>query len=843
MKEFIFNNLRFELLNDEIIHVEEGTSAGFLEKNTFFCLDKENLSKSEFTLEDHGEYFTLLMNEYYVVVFKENTLKNLKVYDKYHSILYKYEKKLNSGELPMALETPAVFALFDNPRVILPKHGYSKVSFDNNEKLVVEDDVNDFYLLLAKGNPQKLRELYVSLTGRSELVRFKTLGFWNSRYYKYNEESAKAMIIEHEKHNVPLDNMVIDTDWRKANDIGIGYDIDTTLFPDMKRFLSWAHNQDVEIMFNDHPEPVKNAVNVFDPKEVAFREEKLQYLLSLGLDYWWYDRNWSTHLISIDKNIKCETMGDYLFSDITKHYYQKIANNEEIYKRPIIMCNVNNVLNGNYESIYDSASHRYSIQWTGDIQSSLDSLNREVKNLILGNSNEVTYINSDIGGHVGNPSKSEYIRWMQFGAFSPIFRVHCTNCVTRFREPWNYDEETLNISKKYLNLRYRLLPLLYTKCFDNYVSGEPLFKEIAFNYPDEKQTDNRSDYLLANDILISPFSFPESKLVRKQNYASEVKASFFKNTKLEGKPFATKTYKDLNLYFMDKEPVKGLGAYDWTARFEFEVLFKQDVNLVVSSDDGATVFIDDKLMHEDSSSHALSPIDLGTISKNKVHKIRIDYYQYGGAAQIFLSYVPLSKAVKKVNLPSDEWIDLFTGKIYSNDSVVKKDDQNLLEMPLFIRGGSILPLVKEESRANKLDYSNIVLDYYPSKENEDHQSLYEDDKVTTAYKLGKFRKTYIDSKFNRENNCSIIHISKVIGDYKDNIKERKVTIKCELLNGFKSVKNVFVNGENVKFEIHKKDANLMPLEFNASSNVFDTAVFSFKEELDKDYEIVIEYAK
>ena len=129
---------------------------------------------------------------------------------------------------------------------------------------------------------------------------------------------------------------------------------------------------------------LKSCLMIIQNQEVAFREEKLQGILKLGLDYWWYDRNWSTHLNSIDPFIKPETMGDYLFSDITKHYFQKAAKNEEIYKRPIIMSNVNNILNGQYEGILDSASHRYSIQWTGDIQSSLNALNKEVQSLIRG---------------------------------------------------------------------------------------------------------------------------------------------------------------------------------------------------------------------------------------------------------------------------------------------------------------------------------------------------------------------------------------------------------------------------------------------------------------------------
>src|SRR5699024_8947195 len=123
------------------------------------------------------------------------------------------------------------------------------------------------------------------------------------------EEEAKQLILDYEKHDVPLDNMVIDTDWRDCAD-GWGYDINTKLFPDMKRFLDFAHAHGVEVMFNDHPEPVEGA-HVFAPKEIAYREEKLQSLMGLGLDTWWYDRNWSTSLISPTRNIRHETFGLY----------------------------------------------------------------------------------------------------------------------------------------------------------------------------------------------------------------------------------------------------------------------------------------------------------------------------------------------------------------------------------------------------------------------------------------------------------------------------------------------------------------------------------------------------
>ena len=89
MKEFIFDNLRFELLDEEIIHIEKATSAGFSNENTLFIAEKENLTKSDFFVQDNGDYFTFFMNEYYAVLFKGQGLKDFKIYDKYGSILYR----------------------------------------------------------------------------------------------------------------------------------------------------------------------------------------------------------------------------------------------------------------------------------------------------------------------------------------------------------------------------------------------------------------------------------------------------------------------------------------------------------------------------------------------------------------------------------------------------------------------------------------------------------------------------------------------------------------------------------------------------------------------------------
>ena len=99
--------------------------------------------------------------------------------------------------------------------------------------------------------------------------------------------------------------------------------------------------------------------------------------MELGLDMWWYDRNWSTKLKSPAAGVKPEALGMYLFSEITDHFYRKKNGEANPSRRPDIMANVNEVTNGTYIGIRDSASHRYSIQWTGDIGSDGFSLAQE----------------------------------------------------------------------------------------------------------------------------------------------------------------------------------------------------------------------------------------------------------------------------------------------------------------------------------------------------------------------------------------------------------------------------------------------------------------------------------
>ena len=830
MEQIIYGNIRVQLLSENIVRVEYGKNGRFCDENTFFIPNRTALTGDVAYVQEEG---VVCFGEYELYLPENATsLKGMRL-EKNGKSIYTYKKFSNSGELPALDKTPEAFALSDTPRIIVPEGGYSK---DRKGEYMVEENAEDIYLLLCGGDAKKLRKLFVELTGKSELVRLSTLGGWNSKYYAYFEEEAKQLILDYEAHNVPLDVMVIDTDWRSCEH-GWGYDINTKLFPDMKRFLDFAHEHGVEIMFNDHPEPV-NSAQVFSPEEIVYREKNLQTLMEKGLDIWWYDRNWNTHLISPSKNIYWETLGLYLFEDITRHYYQKQSGDKQIYRRPVIMGNAVNVINGNYMSITDSASHRYSIQWTGDIASTPDSLAQEIATLIKCTNNCVPYINSDCGGHLGNPDKEGFVRWMQFGTLSPVFRPHCTNNVERTREPWVFDQEAEDIVREYNNLRYRLLPVIYKNAYESYENGEPIFKALGFEYPHDKTALAREDeYLLGNDLLISPIGGEIPTLLKECNYVAPVKATYYNGRELEGEPIAKAEYEKLDLNLNHVSPEKGVPVYDFSARFETVVKFEKKVQLCIRCDDGATVYVDGKKVLEDKTLHSALLFPLCKLSANKEHKIEIEYFQAGGEASCTLCYFNAQKEMSKsVYLPAGKWLDAFTGKVYEGGNTVSRA-YGLREMPLFIRLGALVPLAYEARNTKKQEWDKLIYDFYPDRNATDAGYLYEDDTETTAYKKGQFRKSAYKAGYCETCNAYVVNLAKAEGTFAGEkcYQKREITFKVHTLG--EQIKRVTVNGEEVAFKTAQRDGSAFPLNAGEAAPDCDTLIVTVKTKVENDYEI------
>jgi len=112
----------------------------------------------------------------------------------------------------------------------------------------------------------------------------------------------------------------------------------------------------------------------------------------------------------------------------------------------------------------------------------------------------VPFSGMDVGGFIGNPSTNLFIRWVQLGAFTPYFRNH-TALNTSSSEPWTHGEEALDISRNYINLRYKLMPYLYTCFYEATQTGIPVSRSLAIDYTSDPKI---YDPAFQNQFLFGP---------------------------------------------------------------------------------------------------------------------------------------------------------------------------------------------------------------------------------------------------------------------------------------------------------------------------------------------------
>ncbi len=150
---------------------------------------------------------------------------------------------------------------------------------------------------------------------------------------------------------------------------------------------------------------------------------------------------------------------------------------------------------------------RYSAIWTGDNRAEEDHMLLGVRLLNSLGLSGVPFTGMDVGGFTGVPTQSLFARWMQIGAFTPYFRNHAATD-TKASEPWTYGDDVLDISRNYVNLRYRLMPYLYSAFADAAASGEPVMRSLAIDYThDPKIYDYafQNQYMFGKALLVAPF--------------------------------------------------------------------------------------------------------------------------------------------------------------------------------------------------------------------------------------------------------------------------------------------------------------------------------------------------
>ena len=383
---------------------------------------------------------------------------------------------------PEACET-GIWYFRDAPRCVEPW-----TSIEGRGAWRIEPFAGDWYVFAWDGDAEWLREQFMAVTGSVPVPPLWMFGMWHSRYYPYRQHDVLNLIDEYRARGYPLDAFVVDTDWRTG--ASRGYRIDESLFPDMGTLFSDCHARNVRVMFNDHPE--HRGRSAFDEGLIRYRRENLGRLLNMGLDAWWFDRNWREIFLGPDRGLGSDVWGQFLYWEIDRETRQRS-------RVPLLSMRTDH-----------PAGHRYPIWWTGDIHSDWATLREAIEETVDSGTQLFPYTGQDIGGHDGFPSPEQLVRWIQWGSVSPTFRLHC-GPMNRFREPWRYDETTDAISKRYAQLRMRLIPLIYSAAWHARRTGMPILRDASLVEPDFASRVREQDpsllgdeFFLGDDLWVAP---------------------------------------------------------------------------------------------------------------------------------------------------------------------------------------------------------------------------------------------------------------------------------------------------------------------------------------------------
>ncbi len=837
--EEVIGQVRVQLYSPSVLRIEEGKGGAFCNERTLAITNRTDWPGVKVEREERDGKVYLRTSAYTVVVSADaENVRHVTVRAPDGETLWAARTAHADANvtLPEPGDTPMAWSFADNPRVTIPENGFTSVTDAADNGFTYTERVVDHYIFVCGGDPFVLRSDYNALVGACDMVTVKALGFWFSRYYAYRDTELLALVNTYRKRGYPIDYIVCDTDWKVGG--STGYDINRQLFPDMEGFLATMHDKNISIAFNDHVRDYSGSL--LDAEQITWFNENLTQKLAMGLDTWWYDRNWHYALKSPYSTINGDMLGQMLYGSIARAY--NVPQN----RRTVMLSNYYADVNGRLSLPAYVGTHRYSVQWSGDI--TVASLPTELANMVkLGALTSTAYISSDIGGHLGSPSDGMFIRWTQYGALSPIMRYHSSSAD---RTPWTHGETAHEVARTYINLRYRLMPLYYTLAHENYADGLPMARRLDFYYPQYEEARANDQYLLGEDILIAPIvsswsgdsPIPASWLTTPDGQPG-VHITYYNGTELKGKPIATETAPTIGFHWGTGSPMAGVPAEQFSAIMEATLTVGSfDIYLGTLSDDGVRVYVDDKLIIDywQASDSTVQINKTLTLKAGTTHKLRVEYYEAYGDAILRLIYAPVSLAnmedmtdERSVFIPDGSWMDVFTGEVYTGPKTVTVH-HTLKTSPVFVRLGSLTALAYKSDYADTDQWKRLVLDVYPADKASDTSTLYEDDGASLDYQSGTFRETSLSLV--TEGDTTTVTIGAAVGGYTTEWVEREWTLRVHA----SEVKTVTVNGEAVNFTVIACDETAAPFAAEGGSPDGDVVVVTFTAPMTAETVVVIE---
>ncbi|MDX6290000.1 MAG: alpha-glucosidase, partial [Blastocatellia bacterium] len=509
---------------------------------------------------------------------------------------------------------------------------------------------------------KKILSRYADLTGHMPLPPMWALGNQQSRWGYYPDTMVEQVVREYRARDLPLDVIHLDIDYMQGYRV---FTFDTTRFPTPKDFTAKLARQGVKLVAIIDPgvkyqPPAKHVPPGKSTQPELETQNQRYYVFDQGTEKDYFQRRkngelfipkvWPGDSVFVDYTLPeaRRWWGDLhraytdngvggIWNDMNEpsDFVDQTGKNQSDVVSYDEGENSTHAKNRNVFALLEARAtyeglarlrpqqrpyvitraayagiQRYSTMWTGDTNSTWEALALNVPMFTTVGLSGEPFVGSDVGGFMGRGNGELLVRGYQISFLAPFCRNH--KVIDGYdQEPWRFGKYYEDIIRKYLKLRYQLLPFLYTTLEEAHRTGVPLFRPLVLNYPDDANTYNLDDeFMIGDDLLVAPIVKP-----------------------------------------------------DVTSRL--------------------------------------------------------------------------------VYLPKGLWYDYWTNKKYEGGNMISVAAP-LETVPMFVRGGAIIPLGPEMNYVGEKPFDPITFAIYPDRSGSASTTLYEDDGLSPAYKQGAYRRTTLN---------------------------------------------------------------------------------------------------
>ena len=395
----------------------------------------------------------------------------------------------------------------------------SKSNFIAEDGSVIFNDKDriDIYVFAYNKDFGNCLQSYFQLTGMPPLIPRYALGIWWNKNDFYHHTDLEKLVNDFNKHRIPLSILLIGDNWhlKDRNNLrrfNSGFTFNRELIPKPIEFVKYMHDRGIKFGLSLDPsegihphepkfEEVAKLVGVADKQIIPFNvydkdlvvgyfDHLVDPLYKVGADFFWINYR------NLKDKATNSVLSYYHFKDFTKM--------EGL--RPLLLSR---------PSIY--APHKFPVLYSGETIVSWNTL----KNIPYVNSTAanigVSWWSHDIGGYKDGIEDEElYMRYVQLGTYSPIFRFSAKYGRYYKREPWKWGIRTQNIVRDYCQERHKLIPYLYSEAYKYHKIGLPLCQPLYYQFPQiYDELDFRNEYYFGSELLVAPITKPKDLVMNR----------------------------------------------------------------------------------------------------------------------------------------------------------------------------------------------------------------------------------------------------------------------------------------------------------------------------------------